>query len=173
MQLWWCPSNIPTYFQAHFGALAVVIIWSFIWSHMWCVQATVHRFQHLNLIQHPKRSEPGLPMIYPPLNSQISRWRREVRSLLAARIVFDAKRGDIGSTSEAYASSAFQQLRCDSITASPYLGALDTKGTPGVGSCDPYGLVDWLIGWGVGRRRNSSGNYEMGSDLEQWEMEKS
>jgi orotidine-5'-phosphate decarboxylase len=39
-----------------------------------------------------------------------------------ARIVFDAKRGDIGSTSEAYASSAFEQLRCDSITASPYLG---------------------------------------------------
>lgn len=37
-------------------------------------------------------------------------------------IVFDAKRGDIGSTSEAYASSAFEQLRCDSITASPYLG---------------------------------------------------
>ncbi|CAK9033145.1 Orotidine 5'-phosphate decarboxylase (OMP decarboxylase) (OMPDCase) (OMPdecase) [Durusdinium trenchii] len=37
-------------------------------------------------------------------------------------IVLDAKRGDIGSTSEAYASSAFQTLRCDSVTASPYLG---------------------------------------------------
>ena len=38
------------------------------------------------------------------------------------RIVLDAKRGDIGSTSEAYATSAFSTLACDSITASPYLG---------------------------------------------------
>ncbi|CAJ1359122.1 unnamed protein product [Effrenium voratum] len=37
-------------------------------------------------------------------------------------IVLDAKRGDIGSTSEAYAQSAFHTLRCDSVTASPYLG---------------------------------------------------
>ncbi|CAE7337531.1 pyrF [Symbiodinium natans] len=37
-------------------------------------------------------------------------------------IVLDAKRGDIGSTSEAYASSAFQTLKCDSVTVSPYLG---------------------------------------------------
>eukprot|EP00913_Durusdinium_trenchii_P011072 g10394.t1 len=44
------------------------------------------------------------------------------RSPIEARIVLDAKRGDIGSTSEAYASSAFQTLRCDSVTASPYLG---------------------------------------------------
>jgi len=37
-------------------------------------------------------------------------------------IVLDAKRGDIGSTSEAYADSAFKTLRCDSVTVSPYLG---------------------------------------------------
>lgn len=37
-------------------------------------------------------------------------------------IVFDAKRGDIGSTSAAYATSAFQSLGCDSVTVSPYLG---------------------------------------------------
>eukprot|EP00439_Symbiodinium_sp_Y106_P027692 s423_g3.t1 len=38
-------------------------------------------------------------------------------------IVFDAKRGDIGSTSEAYACSAYQTLNCDSVTVSPYLGS--------------------------------------------------
>jgi len=37
-------------------------------------------------------------------------------------IVLDAKRGDIGSTSEAYARAAFECLRCDSVTVSPYLG---------------------------------------------------
>jgi len=39
-----------------------------------------------------------------------------------APVVLDAKRGDIGSTSEAYARSAFEQLGCDSVTVSPYLG---------------------------------------------------
>lgn len=37
-------------------------------------------------------------------------------------IVLDAKRGDIGSTSEAYARGAFEALACDSVTVSPYLG---------------------------------------------------
>lgn len=37
-------------------------------------------------------------------------------------VVLDAKRGDIGSTSEAYARGAFQTLGCDSVTVSPYLG---------------------------------------------------
>jgi len=37
-------------------------------------------------------------------------------------VVLDAKRGDIGSTSEAYARGAFETLGCDSVTVSPYLG---------------------------------------------------
>lgn len=37
-------------------------------------------------------------------------------------ILLDAKRGDIGSTSEAYARAAFSTLGCDSVTVSPYLG---------------------------------------------------
>ena len=49
--------------------------------------------------------------------------RRKICSTVPTpRIVLDAKRGDIGSTSEAYATSAFSTLACDSITASPYLG---------------------------------------------------
>lgn len=37
-------------------------------------------------------------------------------------VILDAKRGDIASTAEAYAFSAFQSLGADCITLSPYLG---------------------------------------------------
>lgn len=37
-------------------------------------------------------------------------------------IILDAKRGDIASTAEAYAKSAFDTLEADAITLSPYLG---------------------------------------------------
>lgn len=37
-------------------------------------------------------------------------------------IILDAKRGDIASTAEAYAKSAFENLGADCITLSPYLG---------------------------------------------------
>ncbi|MFN3492727.1 MAG: orotidine-5'-phosphate decarboxylase, partial [Anaerolineales bacterium] len=37
-------------------------------------------------------------------------------------VVLDAKRGDIASTAEAYAESAFESLGVDCITLSPYLG---------------------------------------------------
>lgn len=36
--------------------------------------------------------------------------------------ILDAKRGDIASTAEAYARSAFQMLKAQAITISPYLG---------------------------------------------------
>lgn len=37
-------------------------------------------------------------------------------------ILLDAKRGDIGSTSEAYARAAFEVLGADAVTVNPYLG---------------------------------------------------
>lgn len=37
-------------------------------------------------------------------------------------IIADAKRGDIGNTSEKYAQSVFEKLDCDAITISPYMG---------------------------------------------------
>ena len=37
-------------------------------------------------------------------------------------VILDAKRGDIPSTTMAYARAAFERLRVDAITASPYLG---------------------------------------------------
>lgn len=37
-------------------------------------------------------------------------------------VILDAKRGDIASTAEAYAKSAFEQLGVHAITLSPYLG---------------------------------------------------
>jgi uridine monophosphate synthetase len=39
-----------------------------------------------------------------------------------APVILDAKRGDIASTAEAYAQSAFHSLGADCITLSPYLG---------------------------------------------------
>jgi len=38
-------------------------------------------------------------------------------------VILDAKRGDIGHSSEAYAQAAFQYLKADAITVSPYMGA--------------------------------------------------
>lgn len=38
-------------------------------------------------------------------------------------VVLDAKRGDIGSTAEAYAAAAFDELGADCVTLSPYLGS--------------------------------------------------
>ncbi len=42
-------------------------------------------------------------------------------------VILDAKRGDISSTAEAYARSAFESLKADAVTLNPYLGrdALD------------------------------------------------
>jgi len=37
-------------------------------------------------------------------------------------VLLDAKRGDIGTTSDAYAVSAFDELDADAITLSPYMG---------------------------------------------------
>ncbi|TLN23052.1 orotidine-5'-phosphate decarboxylase [bacterium] len=52
-----------------------------------------------------------------------------------APVIFDSKRGDIASTAEAYAESAYGQLGADAVTLNPYLGydslqpyLRDTKG---------------------------------------------
>ena len=37
-------------------------------------------------------------------------------------VLLDAKRGDIGATAEAYASSVFNDLKADAVTLSPYMG---------------------------------------------------
>jgi orotidine-5'-phosphate decarboxylase len=37
-------------------------------------------------------------------------------------VIGDAKRGDIGNTSKAYATAVFDIFKCDAITVSPYLG---------------------------------------------------
>jgi orotidine-5'-phosphate decarboxylase len=48
--------------------------------------------------------------------------RRVIRLPRAVPLILDAKRGDIGSTAEAYARLAFEWLAADAITLSPYLG---------------------------------------------------
>lgn len=42
-------------------------------------------------------------------------------------IILDAKRGDIGNTSEMYAESAFKQLKATAITVAPYMGEDSVK----------------------------------------------
>jgi len=42
-------------------------------------------------------------------------------------IIADAKRGDIGNTSEMYARSVYDTLGCDAITVSPYMGRDSVK----------------------------------------------
>ena len=37
-------------------------------------------------------------------------------------VILDAKRGDIGSTAQHYATEAFDRFRADAVTANPYLG---------------------------------------------------
>lgn len=37
-------------------------------------------------------------------------------------VILDAKRGDIGSTAEQYATEAFERYRADAVTVNPYLG---------------------------------------------------
>ena len=37
-------------------------------------------------------------------------------------VIVDAKRGDIGNTSAAYAKALFEHFDCDAVTVSPYLG---------------------------------------------------
>jgi orotidine-5'-phosphate decarboxylase len=38
-------------------------------------------------------------------------------------VILDAKRGDMGSTAEAYAEAVFERLGADAVTLNPYLGA--------------------------------------------------
>lgn len=42
-------------------------------------------------------------------------------------IILDAKRGDIGNTSEMYAASAFKQMKANAITVAPYMGEDSVK----------------------------------------------
>jgi orotidine-5'-phosphate decarboxylase len=37
-------------------------------------------------------------------------------------VILDAKRGDIGSTAQHYASEAFERYKADAVTVSPYMG---------------------------------------------------
>ena len=59
------------------------------------------------------------------------RWGREGGDLLAdvigmlpqgAPLIFDAKRGDVGSTAQAYAHAVFEAWPADAVTVHPYLG---------------------------------------------------
>ncbi len=58
----------------------------------------------------------ALKQIIEAINEQSNRYGSRIP------IILDAKRGDIASTAEAYAKSAFENLSVDCITLNPYLG---------------------------------------------------
>ena len=49
------------------------------------------------------------------------------RSAETVPVLLDVKRGDIGSTAQAYAKAAFEQWGADAVTLSPYLGEDSVK----------------------------------------------
>jgi len=55
---------------------------------------------------------------------EVIRIIHEESDRLGSRIltIYDAKRGDISSTAEAYAKACFEELNADSLTLNPYLG---------------------------------------------------
>ena len=79
-------------------------------------------------------------------------------------VILDAKRGDIGSTAQHYATEAFDRYGADAVTANPYLGRdslqpfLDRadKGvvilcrTSNPGATDLQDIFDFLSGWFAG-----------------------
>lgn len=65
----------------------------------------------LNLAFYEKLGRDGIDALY------------ATRELIGdAYVIADAKRGDIGNTSAAYASAIFDDLKADAITVSPYMG---------------------------------------------------
>ncbi len=58
----------------------------------------------------------ALKQVIEAINDQSNRYGSRIP------IILDAKRGDIASTAEAYAQSAFENLGVDCITLNPYLG---------------------------------------------------
>jgi uridine monophosphate synthetase len=86
---------------------------------------------------------------------------RETLALIPAHIpvLLDAKRGDIGSTAEAYAHACFEDLGVDAVTLSPYLGrdsvepfasypgkglfVLCHTSNPGAGEFQDLEIADW------------------------------
>ena len=74
-------------------------------------------------------------------------------------IILDAKRGDIGSTAEAYARACFEVWEADAVTLSPYLGGDSIR--PFTAYTDRYvfalchtsnpsaGEVQWASQWGL------------------------
>ncbi|MBN3032974.1 MAG: orotidine-5'-phosphate decarboxylase [Candidatus Saganbacteria bacterium] len=45
-----------------------------------------------------------------------------LRETAGVPVILDAKRGDVGHSSEAYAKAAFETLKADAVTVNPYLG---------------------------------------------------
>jgi len=102
---------------------------------------------------------------------------REARSA-GLIVVLDCKRGDIGSTAQAYARATLvpgAPLESDSVTLSPYLGAESLQ--PFVAQCDDHGRGIFVLvrtsnpgsdAWQVGRQTATA----VADQLEAWNLER-
>lgn len=79
-------------------------------------------------------------------------------------IIADAKRGDIGNTSERYAKAFFEKMNCDAITVAPYMG---------VDSVTPFYTYPnkWVIILGLTSNMGSS-DFQLIKDEHQQELYK-
>ena len=79
-------------------------------------------------------------------------------------IIADAKRGDIGNTSELYARAFFERMNCDALTINPYMGSDSVK--PFLNHKDKWAIVLGLTS------NEGAQDFELGKMGDQYLFEK-
>ena len=79
-------------------------------------------------------------------------------------IIADAKRGDIGNTSELYARAFFERMNCDGLTINPYMGSDSVK--PFLNHKDKWAIVLGLTS------NEGAQDFELGKMGDQYLFEK-
>ncbi len=142
------PAQAPSRYQAPGDPSATIVAWN---------QAIIEQTHDLVCAYKPNIA------FYEALGAQGMDALRRTLALIPPHIpvVLDAKRGDIGSTAEAYARAAFEELGVDAVTLSPYLGqdsiepfarysdkglfVLCHTSNPGAGEFQELEIADWRL----------------------------
>ena len=141
------PAQAPARYRAADGDAAATIV---AWNH-----AIITQTQDLVCAYKPNIA------FYEALGAEGMAALRQTLALIPPHIpvLLDAKRGDIGSTAEAYAHACFDDLGVDGVTLSPYLGkdsvepfaryadkglfVLCHTSNPGAGEFQELEVADW------------------------------
>lgn len=104
------PEQLPTRYRSQAGSVADAIV---AWN-----RAIIEQTADLVCAYKPNIA------FYEALgNAGLDALRASLEAIPAdIPVILDAKRGDIGSTAEAYAKACFEVFRADAVTLSPYLG---------------------------------------------------